>query len=241
MSSRLACTPIMNGSTPMVASKRNIFFDTSHQILRKHVVRTQQSFLGHAKTYRIADERTPKRNHIDLPTFNQLLRFAYSILLINHKSSPASRKLHEWTEFNQRLIPRLQTLLSWSDRKWDISLTTAPKVYTSSGQINIAHATSHDVLDQVCVDFRHFLVGDHRAAHEICRADFEAYAIVPEDGSDCVNDFESEAAFVLGGTPVGVGPSVEVAGMDVSEASRGEEEGHLRAKERMEQVPSASH
>jgi hypothetical protein len=55
------------------------------------------------------------------------------------------------------------------------------------------------------------LLGDHRVAHEVCGADFEAYAVVSEGRSNCIDDFESEAAFVLGGATVGVGPGVEGA------------------------------
>jgi hypothetical protein len=96
MSSRLACTPIVDRPAPIVASKRDLLLDASHQILRQDVVRTQQLCPGPAKTYRIADERTSKRDQINLSTLNQLLRFAHSILLVNHQSSPTPRTLHQW-------------------------------------------------------------------------------------------------------------------------------------------------
>jgi hypothetical protein len=66
-------------------------------------------------------------------------------------------------------------------------------------------------------------VGSYRVAHEVCGADFKAYAIMTEDRRDCVDDFKREAAFVRGGAVVVVDSVVEVAGAVVSEIPKMEE------------------
>jgi hypothetical protein len=52
-----------------------------------------------------------------------------------------------------------------------------------------------------------------------------------EDRSDCVDNFEGEAAFVVSGAVVGVGAVVQIAGKALIKCLDGkEEEGNLRAK-----------
>jgi hypothetical protein len=82
-------------------------------------------------------------------------------------------------------------------------------------------------------------MGDHGVAHEIGRADFDANAIVAEYRCHCVDDFEGEPTSVLDGAAVGVVSIVEVADTGISARFTAERDEYLRAKKRMDKIPSA--
>jgi hypothetical protein len=179
--------------------------------------------LDKCQTYWVANKWSSERYQIELPTLDQLLRFINSILFIRHQSSLTSSTLHQRPKLKKRFITRLQNLVGGPCWEWNVSFSITAKIHASPRYIDIAHAPSHDLVDQVGVDFRHLFVWDHRIAHEIGRADFDANAIVAKYKCHCVDDFKCKLTSVLGRATVAVGSIVEMTNLHISSCSSKEQ------------------